>query len=215
MKMIKLAIVDDHSIFVDGVQSILEDNNDIECLFTASSKSQLLQNLKSHTPDIILMDISLGQENGIEITNEISSLYPKLKFIALSMHHEENYIIKMLEAGASGYLLKDAGSNEMIKAIKTVAEGKTYYSDHVASVMLQFIKQDKKIVRQSPELVLSKRELEILKLVCMEKSNQEIADQLYISIRTVDTHKRNLIEKIDVKNTIGLVKYAIKYGLID
>ncbi len=213
--MISIAIVDDHKIFIDGVKSILEDLEDIKCEFTATNKLELFQALANHTPSVILMDIGLGNENGIEITEEVLLKYPNINIIALSMHQEENYIIKMMEAGAKGYLLKDAGSEEMLKAIRTVHIGQKHFNEHVSTTLLNYVTRGIKKENKSPELILTKREIEILRLVCMEYSNQEIATELYISIRTVDTHKRNLLEKLDAKNTVGLVKYAIKHGIID
>jgi DNA-binding NarL/FixJ family response regulator len=213
--MIKIAIVDDHNIFVDGVKSILEDVDGIHCIFTASNSEDLYKAIEIEVPDIILMDIGLGKESGIDITTEITLKYPNIKVLALSMHQEENYIIKMLEAGAKGYLLKDAGAEEMINAIRSIFKGNTHYSNHVGNTLLNYVTHNRKKESKTDEIKLTKREVEILRFICKEYSNPEIASELYISIRTVDTHRRNLLEKLNAKNTVGLVKYAIKNNLID
>ena len=130
------------------------------------------------------------------------------------MHAEKEYILKVLEAGATGYLLKDAGTAEMLTAVRTVAKGNTYYSQSVSSVIIQHLTNPQQSKKEKKGIPLTKRELEVLRLIAEEYTNPEIAKELFISIRTVDTHRRNLLEKLQVKNTAGLVKYAMKNGII-
>ena len=213
--MIKILIADDHQVFRDGIQSILEDLEDIQVLSQAADGQEVMDKLPLFQPDIILMDITMGNINGIETTKWVKEHYPQIKILVLSMHDESDYIIREIEAGASGYILKDAGSDEMIRAIRAVANGHTYYDQQVAAVMAEHFTRNKERTARLAELPLSRRELEVLQLIAEEHTNPEIASKLFISIRTVDTHRRNLIAKIDVKNTAGLVKYAIRHGLVE
>lgn len=213
--MINVMIADDHKVFRDGIVSILEDIEDIQISQQAYDGKEVLEELEKNQPHVILMDITIGDTSGIEITKVVKSKYPAIKVLILSMHSESGYIVKALEAGASGYLLKDAGSTEMINAIRTVFEGDTYYSQQVSNILVQHITQGTQPKTSKEGVSLTNRETEILKLIAEEYSNPEIAEKLFISIRTVDTHRRNLLEKLAVKNTAGLVKYAMKHGIIE
>lgn len=213
--MINVMIADDHKVFRDGIVSILEDIDDIQISMQAGDGQEVLYALQTDQPDVILMDITMGDTSGIDITKIIKSKYPAIKILILSMHSESGYIVKALEAGASGYLLKDAGSFEMINAIRTVFGGDTYYSQQVSSILVQHITQGTQPRESKGGIPLTQREIEILKLISEEFSNPEIAEKLFISIRTVDTHRRNLLEKLNVKNTAGLVKYAIRHGIVE
>ncbi|MCB9283072.1 MAG: response regulator transcription factor [Lewinellaceae bacterium] len=212
--MITVFIADDHKIFRDGIISLLENEEDIRVVGEAGSEEELNTRVARLQPDLILMDISMGSTNGIDATESILKRFPKIKVLALSMHSESSYILKMLEAGASGYLLKDAGSREMVAAIRSVASGNTYFSQQVSQTLLHHLSGGKKIKEKIAGVPLTKREIEVLQLIAEEFSNAEIAERLFISIRTVDTHRRNLLEKLGVKNTAGLVKNAIRLGLI-
>lgn len=211
----KVAIVDDHKMFRQGVELMLSNHADISLAWGAANWSETLTLLHESKPDVILMDISLGDESGITLTKKILELHPDIKIVGLSMHKEDNYIVNLLEVGAKGYLLKDAGEQEMIMAIKKVHSGDTYYSSHVTDVLMKHLTKGTKPSETGDRVKLTRRELEILKLIAEEYSNPEIAAQLYISIRTVDTHRRNLLDKLQAKNTAGLVKYAMKHGIID
>lgn len=211
----KVAIVDDHKMFRQGVESMLNDHDDVSLAWSAADSKETLSKLSQIVPDVILMDISLGEESGIVLTKTILESYPDIKILGLSMHKEDNYIVNLLEVGAKGYLLKDAGSDEMVTAIKKVNEGDTYYSSHVTNVLMKHITKGTRPSESGDKIKLTNRESEILKLIAEEFSNPEIAEKLYISIRTVDTHRRNLLDKLQAKNTAGLVKYAIKHGMVD
>ncbi len=213
--MIDVLIADDHKIFRDGLKSLMESESDIRVIGEAADGKEVVRLLETLEPNVILMDISMGDAGGIVTTQIVREKWPDIRILVLSMHSESSYIIKMLELGASGYMLKDAGKSEMLSAIRTVASGNSYYSSAVSAKLVEALRHRNKNVGKRTDIPLTPRELEMLKLIAEEYSNQEIADKLFISIRTVDTHKRNLLEKLKVKNTAGLVKYALKKGLLD
>lgn len=211
--MINVIVADDHKMIRDGIKSLLEEEANIRVLGEASDGREVLTLLKNNLVDVILMDIDMGKHNGIEATKQVAKLYPDVKVLIVSMYSDLSYITKAFEAGAKGYLLKNAGKTEMLKAIEELMEGRTYCSSEVSAKLITHIqgkgKSDKK------KIPLTRREIEVLKLIVAEYSNSEIAEKLFISIRTVDTHRRNLLAKLDVKNTVGLVKYALKHGLTE
>ncbi len=214
---ITLYIVDDHKIFRQGIQSLIGYEEDMEIIGSSSSLKEFMDDIPKHqpAPDLIIMDISLGDGSGTDGVKWWKAKNPKSKFLMLSMHQEEKYVKLVLKSGADGYLLKDAGTEEMMNAIRTVYNGNTFYSHQIfQSIVLQMTGNTKQKKDKSGEK-LTKRELEVLKLLGEEKSNHEIADLLFISVRTVDTHRQNLLAKLQVKNTAGLVKHALRIGLIE
>ncbi len=214
--MINIAIIDDHKMFRDGISYILNATEGYQVIWTVENTQMTLNKLSSQLPDVLLMDISLGHENGIDLTKTILDIYPDLRILGLSMHHEEEYIVRMIEKGAKGYLLKDAGIEELKKALNELVSGRYYYNETVMRSLIRNVQKpngDKK--SDEADNILTEREKEILKLVTEELSNQEISEKLFISPRTVESHKRNMISKLDVKNSIGLVKYALENGLVD
>ncbi|MBN1599304.1 MAG: response regulator transcription factor [Bacteroidales bacterium] len=211
---IKVIIADDHKIFREGLKSLLEKEKDIFVVGEAESGDDVLNLIKSVEADVILMDIDMGKPDGIETTEKIKSEYPDINILILSMMGLHDFIIQALEKGARGYILKNAGKDELLTAIKCVARGDSYFSREVSSSLIEHL--NKPVVKGiKTDIPLSTRELEVLKLIAQEYSNAEIAEKLFISIRTVDTHKRNLLEKLRMKNTAGLVKYAIKNRLVE
>ena len=215
MQAIKVLIADDHKIFREGIHSLLEKAEGIHVRGEASNESEILSFLESNEVDVILMDIDLEESSGIETTKKITQKENDIKILALSMHGESNYVIKMLDAGATGYILKNTGRDELITAIRTVAKGDSYYSSQVSSKIIQHLQHRKKQKGDKLSVPLSDREIEVLQLIAEEHSNPEIAEKLFISTRTVDTHRRNLLEKLGLRNTAGLVKYAIKMGYVN
>lgn len=213
--MIKIAIVDDHKMFRDGISYILNSTEGYQVIWTADNRKTTLEKLSSSRPDILLLDISLGEDNGIDLTAEILEKDDSVHILGLSMHHEEEYIIQMIEKGAKGYLLKDAGIEELKKALNKLVSGEYYYNEKVMRSLIHRVqKPAAHKSEQSGTSKLTEREIEILKLVLEEMSNQEISETLFISPRTVESHKRNMISKLDVKNSIGLVKYALEHKLV-
>ncbi len=216
MKQINVLIADDHKMFREGLAELLNKEQYIKVIDDVGSANEIRHTLKSNDIDVILMDIDMGETNGIEMTAEVKNDYPNVKVLSLSMHGDKNYIVKMLEAGANGYILKNAGKDEMINAIHTVANGDTYLSNQVSAKLLEHITNPSAAGKKKSEgTPLTDREVEVLRLIAEEYSNAEIAERLFISIRTVDTHRRNLLDKLGVKNTAGLVKYAIQRGLLE
>lgn len=206
--MIKIIIADDHSIIRDGLRAMLEKNNFCKIVGEAANGEELLDLLKSTPCDVVCTDISMPKMDGVEATRLIVKNFPKVKVMCLSMHEEAAFIKQMMEAGAVGYVFKDSPSEELQAAIEAVNGGKKYFNQKLFDILLNMESSGKTVS------VLSSREKEILKLIAEEYTNPEIAEKLFLSVRTVDTHRQNLIQKLDVKNTAGLVKYAIKSGLI-
>jgi len=217
MKKIQVVIADDHKIIRVGLRGLLEREKDIEVTGEAENGNDLLTLLSKAQPDVILMDIDMGTTSGIDATREVKKLFPAIHVLGLTMHEEQDYIVNMLEAGASGYLLKNAGREELLAAIHTVSKGDSYFSQKVSATLLHAITKQKETPTSHihhSNVPLSDREIEVLKLIAEEHSNGEIAEKLFISVRTVDTHRRNLLEKLNVKNTAGLVKYALEKGIL-
>lgn len=213
MDAIKIMIADDHQMFRDGIKALLADEKAIRVVDDVGDGEALFESLKTHEADLVLMDIQMPNKGGITATKELKELDKEVQVLALTMSDDDHQIFKMVEAGASGYILKNTGRNELITAIKAVAGGDSYFSREVSQKLFQHLTQNQTPKRNLKETQLTNREVEILKLIAEELTNQEIADRLCISTRTVDTHRRNLMQKLDVKNSAGLVKYALKHDL--
>lgn len=213
MQGIKVIIVDDHSLFRNGMKLLLSAAGNFDIIAEASNGREFLDLLPHYTPDIVLIDIDMPEMDGIEATTKALESYPAIKVICLSMYGEEEYYYKMIEAGVSGFLLKNSDINEVKGAIEAVYKGGKYFSQELLYNVVKNIKTN----QVSQELIenLSDRELEVLKQICIGLSNQEIAENLHISKRTVDKHRANLLDKTNSKNTAHLVMYAIKNKLID
>ena len=206
--MIKVYIVEDHSVVIAGIYSLLQNEKGIEVCGNAINAQSCLSYFINHTADVILMDIGLPDMNGIDLCALIKKKYPGIMVIALSTFNQGSYINKMMQAGASGYLLKNTGKVELLDAIKNVAAGKTYLSFEVGKEM----QMSKEIPNDVP--LLTKREKEILKLIAGGLTNIQVAEKLFISIDTVDTHRKNLHNKLNVKNTATLIRTAIEHNLL-
>jgi DNA-binding NarL/FixJ family response regulator len=211
MNKIRVLIADDR----DGIISILEREKDMEVVGEASNGLEVLERISKTTVDVLVLDIDMGKPNGIEITGTIKRDYPDTRILVLTMMGLRDFIIHALEAGATGFLLKNAGKDEVLTAIRSVAKGDSYFSREVSAILIEHLSKPRTSRHRIADIPLSAREIEVLKLIAQEYSNPEIARELFISIRTVDTHRRNLLEKLGVKNTAGLVKYAIQKGLAD
>jgi len=213
---IAVYIVDDHKIFRQGIGSLIGSEDDMEVISYAGSVQEFTEDIKNHQPDVILMDITMKDGVGTDATTWYKKQdFGTAKVLILSMHREEKYVKNVLEAGADGFLLKDAGTREMLNAIRQVYEGEQFYSPEILQSIVKQLTTKNASKKTIAGEKLSKRETEVLRLIADEYSNQEIADALFISIRTVDTHRRNMLEKLQLRNTAGLVKYAIRNGLAD
>jgi DNA-binding NarL/FixJ family response regulator len=218
MNSLKILLVDDHPMIRMGIKTLLEGEKGISSIEEAADGDECLNMLTLKKYDVIIMDIKMPKKTGIETTKEIIKKYPDAKVLALSMHDEQDYIVKMLQAGAKGYLLKNSTKEELVKAVENVSNGENYFSNEVSSIMLsKYIYKefpaDKKEYKS--DIKLTKRETEIIRMISEELTNAEIADKLGISVRTVDTHRRNLLQKLDVKNTAGLVRFALQNGILE
>lgn len=209
MSKINVLLTDDHQIIIDGLKSLLKNQNEINVAAEANNGREALRIIDLISIDVLLMDIDMPVMNGIDTLKEIRRQNSKVKVIILSMHNEAGMIKSLIELGANGYLLKSCSQNELIDAIKKVAAGQSYFSSDVTLALLKPSANQ----GQSNDL-LTERETEILKLIACGFSNKEIGDQLFISHRTVDTHRTNLMKKLDVNNIAGLISYAIRNGIV-
>lgn len=206
-KKIQVALVDDHQLFRNGVNFIINDTKDIEVAFEASNGQEFLDFLAQYQPDVVLMDINMPVMNGVEATRKAVEQFPNLKVLVLSMFGEVEYYNTMIDIGVKGFILKDIDNEELIDAIRKVHNGGNYFSQEL---LLQLIKN-----KPADDLVdLTRREKEVLELICLGFSNQEISEKLFISQRTVERHRSSLLFKTDSKNSVSLVVYAIKNGLV-
>lgn len=219
VQTIKVILVDDHEIIRDGIKALLKGAGEIEIAGEAENGQQAIEILKNREVDLILMDISMPVMDGIDATKYISRNFSDVKVIVLSMHDDESHIINMLKAGAVGYIFKNTGKTRLIEAIKTVSSGESFFAKEASQRIMEHFMQNKAREKRNGSMKdvehLTEREKEVLKLIAEEYTNQEIANKLFLSPRTIDTHRRNLLQKLRVKNTAGLVKFAIKCGLLD
>lgn len=214
MDKLNILIVDDHKLFREGLKILLQNLEEIECVWEASDGEIFLNMLKTHVPDLVLMDIEMPKINGIEATTRALEIYPELKIMALSMYGDEEYFQKMIDAGVCGFLLKNSEFSEVKKAILTASQGSNYFTEEILYRLVNRFKT-KQPQNSEPIVTLSDRELEVLKLICKGLSNQEIADTLFISKRTVDHHRASLLTKTNTRNTASLVIYAIKNKMVE
>lgn len=214
--MIRIALVDDHSLFRRGMKLLLASHPDVEVVADVASGEEFLSVLDEVCPDVVFMDYYMPGLNGAETTEQALMRYPEMKIITLSMFGDNAYYTRMMECGAKGFLLKDSEFDEVIEAVKTVNDGGTYFSASLLQSLSNSIKVPHLPMSNIAEQDrLSEREIEILVAICRGLSTQEIADEFFISKRTVDKHRANILEKSGCKNTASLVVFAIKYGLVE
>jgi two-component system response regulator NreC len=216
MNTIRILVVDDHTLVRDGITSLLSEVSNLQVVGLAKNGDEAITMLESTNPDIVLMDIIMPKLNGIEVTEILIKKYPQINIILLSMEISEEFVLKGIKAGAKGYLPKDIRKKTLIEAIITVHQGGTYFSQKVSNLMLSCLASDKKSEagNTAKDIPLSCRELEVLIHIATGFSNREIGEQLFISVKTVDTHRINILRKINVRSTAELVKYALKNGII-
>lgn len=206
---IKIVLADDHKILRDGLRNIIEKISNFKVIAEATDGRAAVKLCAELKPDVVVMDIAMPGLNGVEASRQILQENPDIKIIALSMHSNKQFITGMLKAGAYGYLLKDSDSEELITAIKTVARNQKYISQKISGIIInEFVS-----TLQEDEAVLSSREKEILQLIAEGKSSKEIGEILFLSSKTVDAHRKNIMDKLDLHTIPELTKYAIKSGL--
>ncbi len=217
MEKIKILLVDDHQIVRDGIKALLSGVSDIEIAGEASDGKEALIKTEALKPHIVIMDISMPETSGIEVTKTINQRFPNINVLILSMYTEEDFILNAIEAGIKGYLPKNTTREELLKAIRTIHSGKEYYGELISQIILKsYINaaQKKNAPEEKDIKCLSSRVIEILKLIVEGLNNQEIADKLFISIRTVESHKSHIMQKLELKTTVDMVKFAIKNNLV-
>ncbi len=212
MSKVQVLLVDDHELFSEGMKVLFDVSPEAVIYNSCKNGMEFLDAIENKMPDVVLMDINMPVMNGIDATHKAVERFPEIKIIALSMYGEEEYLESMLDAGAKGFLVKNTGIDELERAIKTVHEGKSYFSSDLLSILMNLLRNPKKEEVNKEQQKFSERELEILQLICKGMTNQEIGDKLFISHRTVDGHRANIISKAEVKNTVQLVTYSIRNG---
>jgi len=211
MEQYSIILVDDHKLFREGLKLLLENLDYIDNVYEAANGEEFLKLVEKQRSDIVFMDIEMPVMDGITATQQVLKLHPGLNIIALSMYGDENYYTPMINAGAKGFILKNSGIQDVETAIHNVISGNNYFSQEILNRLLNGIRKKSK-TKKSDEL--TEREEEVLFHICKGSSNQEIADTLYLSKRTVDKHRENLLAKTNSKNTAGLVMYAVKNGIV-
>lgn len=208
--MINVVITDDHDLFRFGLSELLKKHSDINVVKTVSNGKQLLELLKTNqTIDVVLLDITMPDMDGFEVLDQIGQLNSKIKPIIISMHNEGNYIAKCAKKGAYGYLIKNADEDELLLSIRSVAKGKKYFGPEISEKMVNFMSENK----VSSQL-LSNKENEVLQLIAKGFTTKEIASKLFVSARTIETHRANILKKFEVKNTAALIKKAIEKKIL-
>ena len=213
--MISVMIADDHNMFVEGIESLLEGADNIQVVSKCYSGPEVFEKIAETPADVILLDINLPGMNGIEVCQKINKEYPHVKVLALSMHNEESFVTEILKNGAQGYILKNTGKKELLSAIQAVYNGQSYFSEDVTETIMKSLVNPKSGSKGSTILApkISRRERDVLDLIVKEYTTQEIADTLFISLKTVESHRRSLLTKLSVRNTAGLVRVALENKL--
>ncbi len=216
MKPITIAIADDYKIYRDGLKLCLGADNNLQILFEADNGEELMEALKTQQPDIIIMDLNMPLLDGMEATKLISKKYEQIKVLVITMYDNDKFIINLMENGAHGYLLKNAEPKEIIKAIYAVHENGYYFNDLVNKALLKKLVMKNNLKPSfNHNIELTEREQEVLKMICEEKTAAEIGKEIFLSPRSVEGIRTRLIEKVGVRNTAGLVMFAVKNGLAD
>lgn len=218
MSIITVALVDDHELVRDGIKSLLEDQDGIKVIDEGANGLEAIELLKRNKPDLMIVDIRMPEMNGIEVVKYITEHHASVKTLVLSMHDSEEYVVKAIEAGSDGYMLKGASKTEFLKAITTIAAGGKFFSGDISSIIMNNfvnsrVKESKEEAPVEDPFNLTKREMQILKLVVQLKNNKEISEELDISLRTTQVHRFNLMKKLEVKNIKELSETAAKYNL--
>jgi len=211
---IQVVIVDDHKLVTDCIGLFLKGAKDIEVVGVAHSGKEALDILKQVAPQVLLLDISMPEMSGIELTEAIKKKYPDMRILILSMHSDYNNISDAIDAGADGYVPKDVSSEELVEAIETVSRGKNYFHSTISDeIVKNYANKRQKSTNMLPQL--TKRELEVLQLFAEGFNNSEIADKLFLSVRTIESHKNHILQKTNMKNSVELIKFAIRNKIIE
>lgn len=211
---VRIVLADDHNIIRDGLKSMLEKQSNLEVVAEADNGRNAVDIVRQTVPDVVVMDVGMPELNGIDATRQILSESPKTKILALSMHSDKQFVLTMLKSGASGYLLKNCVFNELIQAIDTVVNNKTYLSPSIANLVLEeLVTSQNNQASSAGRTILTGREREVLQLLTEGKTTKQIAAELHVSVSTVETHRRQTMEKLNLHSIAELTKYAIREGL--
>lgn len=215
MEPIRILLADDHNILRDGLRLLLERHPEFRVVAEAADGRSTVQMAEEHSPEVVIMDIAMPNMNGIEATRRIVDRSPNTGVVILSMHYDESYIIRALKAGARAYLLKDTVKGELIAAVQAVAQGRSYFSPRIRSILQEDYVQvlDRKGIEDSYDL-LTEREREVLQLIAEGKTNKEIANSLNLSLYTVDTHRTHILQKLNLHSVPEVIMYAVRKGII-
>ena len=213
MEKIKVLLADDHQIMLDGLKAILTRDRSLQVVGTVNNGLEALEFLKEEPVDVLLLDLQMPVMDGMETAMHVNKAYPDIKIIMLTTNDEGSIITSLFKVGATGYLLKNASKEYLIQGIKDAYAGKKVISSHLTEKIIESLTEDPK-PKEGSRPMITKREIEVLKLIAQEYTTQEIADQLFVSTNTVATHKRNLFVKMDVKNSVGMIKKAVDWGII-
>jgi DNA-binding NarL/FixJ family response regulator len=212
---IKVVIVEDHKLFREGLKSLLSDKADLEVIGEAGDGLEAIRIVKKCRPELMLLDLSMPKMNGISVMKEIKNQFPDTKIMALTIHESDQYVLEAFEAGADGYCLKDAGRNELMVAVESVLQGKRYISPSISENVLEgYMTGRKKLKSKTSWDTITQREREVLKLLGEGYQNKEISDMLHISVKTVEKHRANIMNKLDLHNAAALTAFAIEHGLV-
>jgi two-component system response regulator NreC len=215
MRKIRIVLVDDHKLMRSGLRVLLEQQPDLTVVGESSDGREAVALVASQRPDVLVMDVGMPSLNGIEAAVQITQSNPEAAIVMLSMHSDESYVLRALKAGAKGYLLKDSAEADLIRAVRAVAEGKSFFSPAVSKVLLDdYVRKLKRSGTEDPYDLLTPREREVLQLVAEAKSNKEVAQLLNLSVYTVETHRSNIMEKLNLHGVPELILYAVRKGII-
>jgi DNA-binding NarL/FixJ family response regulator len=211
----KIVIAEDHKLFREGLKSMLSARSDLHVVDEAQDGLEAIRCVKLNNPNLLLLDLSMPRLSGISVMKDIKSQFPEVKILALTIHESDQYVLEAFEAGADGYCIKDAGRDELMVAIDSVLEGKTYISPGIAdNVMEGYLEESKRLKTRTSWDTVTQREREVLKLLAEGYLNKEIAEFLHISVKTVEKHRANIMNKLDLHNASALTAYAIEKGLV-
>lgn len=214
-KKIRILVADDHTIVRSGVISLLSLNPDFEVVGEAENGREAIELVRTKNPDVVLMDIGMPVLNGLEATRRIKKEFPQVKVLVLSGYDNDEYILQMIQSGANGYILKNSFLDDLYSAIRSVNEGMAFFSPSVSKIIVEsYVNQPDDDASKKSKRLLTPREREILQLIAEGHLHHQIAERLSISVRTVDTHRQNIMKKLDIHDTAGLVTYAIKNGIV-
>lgn len=213
--MIKTLLIDDHQVILESLQLLFRSIDNVEVVGTLTDSRKVEDFLGKNEVNLIISDFHIPHLSGVDLTLRIRKIYPQIKILLLTMAEDAPHIREAIKAGVNGYVLKKTGREELEKAIEKIMSGKKYYSEAIIDELAANDENDFNNAKPETILSLTEREIEVLRLIALEMSSNEIADKLFISVSTVETHRRNLFQKLNVKSAIGLVKYALKHGLVD